>query len=215
MTVNGEGFVTWLTLLITDHSSQIDVGQMNPDKHSRIVKLQKFQPLFCWLKFFYPKAKGISFIYILGCFFPQKVLRINGRVPWPVHFTSRVLYCKNIQVGNRSTPGMSPNCYIQGRNGIIIGNNLRVGPGVGLISANHDLSDYDQWPKAPPIRIGDNVWIGMNSVVLPGAQIGDNVVIAANAVVTKDIPSNSIAGGNPCRAIREKKPYQGKDYSRL
>lgn len=46
MTVNGEGFVTWLTLFITNHSSQIDVGQMSPDKHSQIVKLEKFQPFF-------------------------------------------------------------------------------------------------------------------------------------------------------------------------
>jgi acetyltransferase-like isoleucine patch superfamily enzyme len=188
---------------------------MNSDKPSQLTKLEKFKPLFCWLKLFYPKANGISFIYILGCFFPQKILRINGRVPWPVHFTSRVLYYKNIKMGKRCAPGLSANCYIQGRNGITIGHNLRMGPGVGLISANHDPNDYDRWPESPPICIGDNVWIGMNSVVLPGVQIGDNVVIAANSVVTKDIPSNSIAGGNPCRAIRTKKPYQGKDYSRL
>jgi acetyltransferase-like isoleucine patch superfamily enzyme len=90
-----------------------------------------------------------------------------------------------------------------------------MGPGVGLISANHDLNDYDRWPDTPPIRIGDNVWIGMNTVVLPGIKIGDNVVIGSNSVVTKDIPSNSIAAGNPCRVIKEKAPYQGKDYSKL
>ena len=188
---------------------------MNTDMNSLIKKFEKFMFLFFWVRVFYPKSKGISALYLLYYFIPQKIFRINGRIPWPVHFTSRVLYYKNIQVGNRSAPGMNANCYIQGRNGIIIGNNLRVGPGVGLISANHDLSDYDKWPKAPPIRIGDNVWIGMNSVVLPGVQIGDNVVIAANSVVTKDIPSNSIAGGNPCLVIKVKKPYQGKDYSKL
>ena len=190
-------------------------NQMNTDRESLIKKFEKFMFLFFWVRVFYPKSKGISVLYLLYYFIPQKIFRINGRIPWPVHFTSRVLYYKNIQVGNRSAPGMNANCYIQGRNGIIIGNNLRVGPGVGLISANHDLSDYDTWPKAPPIRIGDNVWIGMNSVVLPGVQIGDNVVIAANSVVTKDISLNSIAGGNPCQAIKGKKPYQGKDYSKL
>jgi acetyltransferase-like isoleucine patch superfamily enzyme len=188
---------------------------METNTNSIIKKFEKFMFLFFWVRVFYPKSKGISVLYLLYYFIPQKIFRINGRIPWPVHFTSRVLYYKNIQVGNCSAPGMSSNCYIQGRNGIIIGNNCRVGPGVGLISANHDLSDYDKWPKAPPICIGNNVWIGMNSVVLPGVQIADNVVIAANSVVTKDIPSNSIAGGNPCQVIRRKEPYQGKDYSEL
>jgi acetyltransferase-like isoleucine patch superfamily enzyme len=85
---------------------------------------------------------------------------------------------------------------------------------VGLISANHDLDDYDRWPTCPPILIGNNVWIGMNTVVLPGITIGDNVAIGANSVVTKNIPANSIAAGNPCRVIRAKAPYKGKDYRR-
>ena len=180
-----------------------------------LEKYEKFAFLFDWVRLFYPKAKGFSSFYLLYYFFPQKILRINGRVPWPVHFTSRVLYYKNIQLKNRSAPGMSANCYIQGRNGIIMGHNVRIGPGVGLISANHDLNDYDRWPQSPPIRIGDNVWIGMNSVILSGVTIGDNVAIAANSVVTKDIPSNVIAAGNPCRNIKEKRPYQGKLYSTL
>lgn len=188
---------------------------MSQDIQKLIKKLEKFEFLFVWLRIFYPKAKGINFLYLLYYFFPQKILRINGRVPWPVHFTSRVLYRKNIQVGNFCAPGASANCYIQARNGIIIGNNLRMGPGVGLISANHDLSDYDKWTKNRPIRIGDNVWIGMNSVVLPGVSIGDNAVIGSNSVVKRDILSNSIAAGNPCRIIRKKGPYQGKDYSKL
>jgi len=193
---------------------------MSPDYHSRELntiteKFDKFAFLFKWLSLFYPKATGIHFIYLAYVFMPQKILRINGRVPWPVHFTSRVLYPKNISVGNRTAPGLNANCYIQGRNGIDIGHNVRVGPGVGLISANHELDDYDKWPVRPPIKIGNNVWIGMNTVVLPDLTIGDNVAVGANSVVTKNIPSNSIAAGNPCRIIREKAPYKGKDYSRL
>lgn len=187
---------------------------MNPD-HPFYRKLENLEFFFRWLRFFYPKSKGINFLFLLYFFIPQKLLRINGRIPWPVHFTSRVLFDKKIKVGNRSAPGMNAHCYIQGRNGIIIGHNLRVGPGVGLISANHDLNDYDHWTPSPPIVIGDNVWIGMNAVVLPGVNIGDNVVIASNSVVNQDIPSNSIAAGNPCTVIREKEPYQGKDYSKL
>ena len=115
-------------------------------------------------------------------------------------------------MGNGSAPGLSGNCYIQGRNGIVLGHNVRIGPGVGLISANHDLDDYDRWPICSPLTIGDNVWIGMNAVVMPGVTIGSNVAVGANSVVTKDIPSNSIAVGNPCQVIRRKDPYKGKDY---
>jgi acetyltransferase-like isoleucine patch superfamily enzyme len=181
---------------------------------SVIAKLDKIAFLFKWLPFFYPKSRGIHFIYLGYVFIPQKILRINGRVPWPVHFTSKILYHKRITIGNRTAPGLNINCYIQGRNGIRLGHNVRIGPGVGLISANHDLDDYDRWPSGPPITIGDNVWIGMHTVILPGITIGDNVAIGANSVVTKNIPSDSIAAGNPCRVLRKKAPYKGIDYSR-
>jgi acetyltransferase-like isoleucine patch superfamily enzyme len=162
----------------------------------------------------YPKCRDINPLHILAVsFIPQKVLRINGSVPWPVHFTSRVLYHENISIGRRAAPGFSSCCYIQGRNGIRIGNNFRMGPGVGLVSANHNIDDYDTWTRTDPIIIGDSVWIGMNSVVLPGVKIGTNVVIGANAVVDSDIPDNSIALGNPCRVVKEKTPYEGNDYS--
>ena len=187
----------------------------NTELKSIIDKFDKVAFLFKWLPFFYPSANGTHLIYLAYVFIPQKILRINGRVPWPVHFTSRVLYYKNISVGNGTAPGLSGNCYIQGRNGIDIGHNVRIGPGVGLISANHDIDDYDRWPVCSPMKIGNNVWIGMNTVVLPGLAIGDNVAVGANSVVTKSIPSNSIATGNPCRVIRQKAAYSGKDYSRL
>ena len=181
-----------------------------------VTKLSNFVDKFgfClfWLRWFYPRAKGIPLLYLLYFFIPQKICRINGRVPWPVHFTSRILYHKNISVGNRSAPGMNSGCYIQARNGINIGHNFRIGPGVGLISSNHDIGDYDVYSKDKPMKIGDNVWIAMNSVVMPGIKIGDNVVIGANSVVTRDVPSNVIAAGNPCRVIREKGPYKNKDY---
>lgn len=187
-----------------------------PFQLQRMMKIfEKLSFSFWWLKFFYPKAKEVPIIYQLYLFLPQKIFRINGRVPWPVHFTSRIFFYKNISVGNGSAPGMNSNCYIQGRNGIIIGHNVKIGPGVGLVSANHHIDDYDQWPETPPITIGNNVWIGMNAVILPGVNIGDNVVIGASSLVTTDIPSNSIAAGNPCKVIRGKSSYKGKDYSRI
>lgn len=169
---------------------------------------------FKWLQLFYPKAKGIPIVHQLYFFIPQKLFRINGRVSWPVHFSSRILYWKNIKVGNRCAPGMNSCCYIQARNGIVFGDNVRIGPGVGIISSGHDLDDYDKHVKEPPIVIGSNVWIGMNAVVLPSVRIGDNVVVGAGSVVTSDIPSNSIATGNPCRVVKKKRAYKGRSYSK-
>jgi len=108
---------------------------------------------------------------------------------------------------------MNAGCYIQARNGIRLGNNVRIGPGVGIISAGHSLDDYDVHEDGPPIVIGNNVWIGMNSVILPEVTIGDNVVVGAGSIVTTDIPANSIAAGNPCKVIKPKPPYRGFDYS--
>lgn len=147
--------------------------------------------------------------------FPQKVLRINGMTPWPVDFRSKVTFPQRITVGTFCFPGLSPGCYIQGKNGIKFGDNVRLGPNVGIISANHSLEDYEEHIPTDPIEIGDNVWIGMNSVVMPGVKIGDNVVIGAGSIVTRDIPSNSIAVGNPCKVRQEKPPYTGVPHLRL
>lgn len=181
-----------------------------PPQNSKILSLiHRYEKLFAWVRFFYPKATGVPIQYLLYCFVPQKLLMINGQVPWPVHFTSRILYPKRIRVGICCAPGLAGNCYIQARNGIEIGNNLWTGPGVGLISSNHDLNDYRQHVQTKPLVIGDNVWIGMNAVVLPGLSIGNNVAIGANALVNKDLPDNVIAVGNPCRVVKEKPPYKG------
>ncbi|SUJ29323.1 Galactoside O-acetyltransferase [Sphingobacterium spiritivorum] len=71
------------------------------------------------------------------------------------------------------------------------------------------------WEYAFPITIGDNVWIGGNAVVNPGVTIGENTVIGAGSVVTRDIPANVIAAGNPCRVLRpitdEDKQYYFRD----
>lgn len=166
------------------------------------------------LALFYPHARDAYPADVLATvFFSQKVLGINRSVPWPVHFASRVLYHKCIRLGRRSYPGWSQGCYIQARNGIEIGSNLRMGPHVGLISANHDPDDYDRWLPSEPIRIGDNVWIGMNSVVMPGVRIGSNVVIGANSVVSHDLPDDVVAVGSPCRVVRRKPPYRGCNYA--
>jgi acetyltransferase-like isoleucine patch superfamily enzyme len=140
-------------------------------------------------------------------FFYQRCLFFNIHVPWPVHPTSHITSVKNIKFGYKSAPGTGPNQYIQGVNGIILGDNVRLGPSVSIISANHNFNDYEKHTKTEPIKIGNNVWIGANSVVLPGVSIGDNVIIGAGSVVSKSIPKDSIAVGNPCVVIKNKPEY--------
>lgn len=89
---------------------------------------------------------------------------------------------------------------------IFVGDNVMFGPNVTLATAGHPV--HPELRKEGmqfniPIHIGNNVWIGAGTVVLPGVSIGDNSVIGAGSVVTKDIPSGVVAVGNPCRILRE------------
>lgn len=87
-----------------------------------------------------------------------------------------------------------------------IGNNVMFGPNVSVYTAGHPLDKETRnsgLEYAHPITIGNDVWIGGNVVILPGVTIGDGAVIGAGSVVTKDIPPEVLAVGNPCRVIRE------------
>jgi acetyltransferase-like isoleucine patch superfamily enzyme len=147
------------------------------------------------------------------CALRQKVLRINHHVPWPVHWTSKVAAPHRIERGNRC-PGLSIGCHIDGRNGIIIGKNVWIGPRVSLISMNHDMSNYTRYIETDPIVIGDNCWLGASSVILPGVKLGNHIVVAAGAVVTKSFLQNDIVlAGVPARIIKELPPYQTRPES--
>ncbi|WP_428909585.1 sugar O-acetyltransferase [Niallia sp. Krafla_26] len=98
------------------------------------------------------------------------------------------------------------NCTILDCAPVTIGDNVMFGPNVSLFTAGHPI---EPGPRnegiefAHPITIGDNVWLGGGVIINPGVTIGDNVVIGAGSVVTKDIPSNVIAVGNPCKVLKE------------
>jgi maltose O-acetyltransferase len=88
---------------------------------------------------------------------------------------------------------------------IVIGDDVQIGPNVQLLAATHPLdaeARRAKWESGRPISIGDNVWLGGGAIVLAGVTIGENSVIGAGGVVTRDVPPNVVAVGNPARVIR-------------
>ena len=113
-------------------------------------------------------------------------------------------YGYNIEIGENFYS--NHNLIILDGNKVKFGDNVFIAPNCSFYTAGHPL-DVETRNRgleyAKPIEVGNNVWIGGNVVVLPGVKIGDNVVIGAGSVVTKNIPSNVLAVGNPCKVIRE------------
>jgi acetyltransferase-like isoleucine patch superfamily enzyme len=90
---------------------------------------------------------------------------------------------------------------------ITIGDKVYCGPNVYVTSTNHSYHDTDQaigeqWPSSAPVEIGTGSWLGVNSVVLPGARLGRNVVVAAGAVVRGEVPDHAVVAGAPARIVR-------------
>lgn len=113
-------------------------------------------------------------------------------------------YGYNIHVGENFYANFD--CVILDVCEVRIGINCFVAPGVHIYTATHPVHPQERCSGrefGKPVTIGDNVWLGGRSVILPGVTIGDNVVVAAGAVVVKDVPPNVVVAGNPARIIRE------------
>ena len=113
-------------------------------------------------------------------------------------------YGYNIFVGENFY--MNHNCIILDAGRVEFGNNVFIAPNCTFYTAGHPIEPEIRnrgLEYAKPIKVGNNVWIGGNVTVLPGITIGDNVTIGAGSVIVKDIPSNVVAVGNPCKVIKE------------
>lgn len=145
--------------------------------------------------------------YIINSFF-KRVLGINKKGDYLLHFTSRVNSPENLTVlagDNKASTYLSlatsGGCYYQAINGIEIGAGTIWSYNCSFISSNHSFSDISKHEKGTKISIGKNVWLGSNCVILPKVNIGEYSIIGAGSVVTKNIPKYSIAAGNPAKVI--------------
>lgn len=124
-----------------------------------------------------------------------------------------------LELGRRC--GFATGCFIStGEKGIIIGDNLVCGPNVVITASNyiHDRLDVhieDQGHTSKGVRIGNNVWIGANSVILDGSVLGDNTIVVANSMVNRRYPANAIIQGSPAKVIlKRSKPDEPVDLDR-
>lgn len=132
----------------------------------------------------------------------------NCWIAGPLH----VDYGENIYLGDNVEINM--NCVFLDCNRISIGSYSGLGPAVQIYAVGHPIDPRERLPRpergestfwratTAPVSIGSNVWIGGGSIILPGVEIGDNTTIGAGSVVTKSIPANRVAVGNPCRVVK-------------
>ena len=152
------------------------------------------------------RADGVGWRWILRGVLWQKIFGFNRGVRWPV--SSR------IEVSNPDNIIFHPDdmqifhtfgTYFQALDAkIIIGKGTWIAPNVGLITTNHNVYNLDEHIPGKDIIIGENCWIGMNAVILPGVQLGPHTIVAAGAVVTKSfLEGNCIIAGVPAKIIKK------------
>lgn len=135
-----------------------------------------------------------------GC----RKLGVNLDVPWPVSPRQSVVGPGNIHFHPDDLNNFqSSGCYFQGIGPITIGRGTYIAPNVGIITSNHVVGDLDSHEPPQSVTIGEECWIGMNAVILPGVKLGSRTVVAAGAVVTTGFPSGyCVVGGVPAKVLR-------------
>lgn len=114
-------------------------------------------------------------------------------MPVQIDFPKQIRFGQHVFI-NHSFTAMSVG-------GIWLGDRVQIGPHVTIVTDNHDYENRSVL-RCKPVQIESGAWIGADVTILPGVTIGENAIVAAGAVVTKDVPANSIVGGNPAKVIR-------------
>ena len=128
---------------------------------------------------------------------------VNCKYKW---LSSSIVYPEKIELFDYVQIG--PHALLDGRGGIKIGTGTILAPNVTVYSANHNYDDdlqalpFDDKVLAKAVVVGNYVWIGAHSIILPGVTIGDGAIVAAGSVVTKNVPAGALVGGNPAKVIK-------------
>ena len=183
-------------------------------RNKAVAIFEKFLGIFPLYSFF-RKTKNDEYPITFSIWYNQKLRGINGSAYWPVHPSSLVKFQHKVKIGKHSYPGYQSGCFINGSNGIIIGDYTYFGTNVGLMSSNHDVHDLRNLISTSPIQIGNYNWVGMNSVILPGVNLGDFTIVGAGSVVTKSFSEGyCIIAGNPAKIIRHLDPKECMKYEK-
>lgn len=147
----------------------------------------------------------IGLRWVLTGIWRQKILGFNRNVPWPCGYMVSISNPNNIHfhvddLNNFQSPGT----YFQNFSGkIILKRGCYIAPNVGIITANHSFDDLKAHDPSKNVVIGENSWIGMNSVILPGVVLGSKTIVGAGSIVTKSFPEGKVViAGNPARVIK-------------
>ncbi|MES2371130.1 MAG: DapH/DapD/GlmU-related protein [Bacteroidota bacterium] len=115
----------------------------------------------------------------------------------PIHIN----YGKHLTIGKNVFVNF--NCIFLTLGGVVIEDNVLIGPGVQILSEGHPVAPHKRQSLVPgTIQIKKNAWIGAGAIILPGVTIGENAVVAAGAVVSTDVPANTVVGGIPAKHIK-------------
>lgn len=122
----------------------------------------------------------------------------NTSIHWRLAFFAP----KGIKLGHNSIVGND--CFLDGRLGLEVGNNVNIGGHVQIFTVGHDPNSSSFSAKGGPVRIADRAYIASRATILPNVEIGEGAVVAAGAVVSKDVPAYTIVGGVPAKVIGQR-----------
>ena len=119
-----------------------------------------------------------------------------------IHWRAEFYAPAGVVIGNNCIIGDT--CFLDGRSGLTLGDNVNVGSHVSIYTRQHAVDSPTFAEIGAPVTIGDYAWIASHAIVLPGVTIGAGAVVAAGSVVTKDVAEYTLVGGNPARKIRDR-----------
>jgi acetyltransferase-like isoleucine patch superfamily enzyme len=154
-------------------------------------------------RWFHKHSSG--YLWAARTIWQRNILHLAPRAPWPIALGCTVSNFENIEFDPDDLNNFQSNgTYFQNFNGkIFLGKGTHIAPNVGIITSNHDIHDLGKHTAGKDVHIGENCWIGMNSVILPGTLLGPHTIVAAGSVVSKAFPQGHIIiGGVPAKVLK-------------